>query len=43
VPLREGDFAKDPLFKSIYEIKHKSIMQLRAKSKKNMLKLEMIE
>lgn len=39
VPNKESEFVKDPLFKSIYEMKHKSIMQVRARSKKNILKL----
>ncbi len=36
---RESDFAKDPLYKSIYEMKHKAIKQVKAKSKKNMFKI----
>lgn len=34
---KETEFPRDPLYKSIYEMKHKSIMQVRARSKKNML------
>lgn len=41
IPRRQSEFEKDPLFKSIYDIKHKSIMEVRAKSKKNMLKLDL--
>jgi hypothetical protein len=41
IPLKESEFVKDPLYKSIYELKHQSIMQVRAKSKKNMLKLDL--
>ncbi len=39
VPKKESDFPKDPLYKSIYNMKHNSVMHVRAKSKKNMLKL----
>ena len=39
VPKRMGDFVKDPLYKSIYGMKHRSVMHVKAKSKRNMLKL----
>ena len=42
IPKREGDFSKDPLYKSIYDMKHRSVMEVRAKSKKNILKLELV-
>ena len=39
VPNRETDFYRDPLYKNIYRMKHKSVMHTKAKSKRNMLKL----
>jgi hypothetical protein len=36
---RETEFPKDPLYKSIYEMKHRSIMQVRVKGKRNMSKV----
>lgn len=39
-PKKTGDFVKDPLYKSIYGMKHRSVMHVKAKSKRNMLKME---
>ena len=39
IPKKETDFYRDPLYKSIYRMKHKSVMHTKAKSKRNMLKL----
>lgn len=39
LPKKETDYFKDALYKSIYNMKHRSVMEVRAKSRKNMHKL----
>jgi hypothetical protein len=38
VSAKEVEFPKDPLYKSIYEMKHRAVRQVRARSQKTMLK-----
>ena len=42
VSKRAGDYVKDPLYKNIYGMKHRSVMHVKAKSKRNMLKLQLL-
>ena len=40
VPKRETDYVKDPLYKTIYDLKHQSVMHVKARSKTSLLKLQ---
>ena len=39
IPKKETDYYRDPLYKSIYSMKHRSVRYTKAKSKRNMLKM----
>lgn len=43
VSAREAEFPKDPLYKSIYDMKHRAIKQVRARSQKNMTKTRSVD
>ena len=39
IPKKETDFYRDPLYKNLYSMKHRSVMHTKAKSKRNIIKL----
>lgn len=43
VSAREAEFPKDPLYKSIYDMKHRAVKHIRARSQKTMLKTRSVD
>lgn len=40
-PKRESEYRRDPLYRSLYDMKHKAVMSMRTRSKRNISKLNL--